>query len=94
MTIDSDIGGTAAQHAVNFRSNAYTPTDLFETFNAKIISQNKNLNAFISFADEAALSAAENATQRIKSGEDGPLIGIPIAVKDLLNTANQRTTAG
>ena len=94
MTIDSDIGGTAGQHAVNFRSNAYTPTDLFETLNAKIISQNKNLNAFISFADEAALSAAENATQRIKSGEDGPLIGIPIAVKDLLNTAGQRTTAG
>lgn len=94
MMADLDIGSSAAQHAANFRSNTYTPTDLFKAVNAKIIIQNKNLNAFISIADEEALKAAEVATQRIKSGENGSLLGIPIAVKDLLNTAGQRTTAG
>ena len=94
MTVTPNIGGLAAEHAANFRSDIYTPTDLFKTVNAKINTQNEYLNAFISITNEDAREAAEAATQRIKSGETGALIGIPIAVKDLLNTAGQRTTAG
>lgn len=55
------------------------------------IELNSGLNAFISL-NENLLHEAEIADERISAGEDRPLLGIPMAVKDNICTAGIRTT--
>jgi aspartyl-tRNA(Asn)/glutamyl-tRNA(Gln) amidotransferase subunit A len=52
----------------------------------------KELNAFISLTESEALRAAEAADARLKKGESGALLGIPVAVKDVLTTVDAPTT--
>lgn len=53
------------------------------------------LNAFISIDDERALSRAAEIDQRLHRGEDvGPLAGVPIALKDIIDHEGRVTTSG
>src|SRR5690242_20117032 len=55
---------------------------------------NPKLNAFITVTGESALAEARAADAEIQRGRwRGPLHGIPIALKDLFDTAGVRTTA-
>jgi len=55
----------------------------------------KGLNAYITVAGESALKQAEELDQMAKAGKfKGPLHGLPIAVKDNLDTKDIRTTGG
>jgi aspartyl-tRNA(Asn)/glutamyl-tRNA(Gln) amidotransferase subunit A len=51
------------------------------------------LNAYISFREEAALAEAQAADARLKADEKGGVLGMPIAVKDLILTKDHETTA-
>ena len=60
----------------------------------RIEKLNPALNAFITVMDESALEDARRADAEIARGEwRGPLHGVPVALKDLIDTANVRTTA-
>ena len=55
---------------------------------------NPALNAFITVTAESALAEARRAEAEILRGEwRGPLHGVPVALKDLIDTAGVRTTA-
>ena len=55
---------------------------------------NPTLNAFITVTAESALAEARQADDEIRSGHHrGPLHGIPVGLKDLIDTAGVRTTA-
>jgi amidase len=61
----------------------------------RIAQINPRLNAIVSLRPEAALEEADGADRRAASGERlGPLHGLPIAIKDLEDTAGIRTTYG
>lgn len=55
------------------------------------IEKTRDLNNFITLCPDA-LGYAERADARIKSGERGVLLGVPVAVKDNISTAGVRTT--
>jgi len=56
--------------------------------------RNPELNAFITVTSDVALDEAQAAEAHIQRGMWlGPLHGIPIALKDLVDTADVRTTA-
>lgn len=57
------------------------------------IEKYSNLNAYVTLNKNRAIDAAEQADERILKGEDKPLLGVPIAVKDLFCTKGLRTTA-
>ena len=60
----------------------------------KIQELNSTLNAFITVTAESAIREAERADGEIASGKwRGPLHGIPLGYKDLIDTAGVRTTA-
>jgi aspartyl-tRNA(Asn)/glutamyl-tRNA(Gln) amidotransferase subunit A len=56
-------------------------------------ASNPELNAYLSFSADEALRAADAADARLKAGERAPLLGVPIAVKDLILTRGHETTA-
>jgi aspartyl-tRNA(Asn)/glutamyl-tRNA(Gln) amidotransferase subunit A len=58
------------------------------------IRGHRELNAFITVDESGSLEAARRADERRAKGEGGPLLGIPIAHKDILCTRALRTTCG
>lgn len=59
----------------------------------KKIETHKNLGAFISLDFDGAMRTAEQL-ERLDRGNLPPLFGVPIAVKDLIDVAGLKTTAG
>ncbi|MBI4080357.1 MAG: Asp-tRNA(Asn)/Glu-tRNA(Gln) amidotransferase subunit GatA [Candidatus Levybacteria bacterium] len=59
----------------------------------RIKKTNKALNALITVTDEAALDAAKHADLLRAQGENLPLLGIPMVIKDNFCTKGVRTTA-
>ncbi|HEV2201939.1 MAG TPA: amidase [Bryobacteraceae bacterium] len=76
------------------RTKAASPVELTQACLKRIESYNRPLNAFITITSEQALAAAREAEAEQRRGKwRGPLHGIPIALKDNIDTAGIRTTA-
>ncbi len=76
------------------RTKRVSPVELTEECLGRIERFNPRLNAFITVTGESALREAGLAEEEIQHGNwRGPLHGIPIALKDLVDTAGVRTTA-
>lgn len=77
------------------RSRSISPVDLTRACLERIQSSRPKLNAFITLTPERALAQAIQAEREVAGGRwRGPLHGIPIAIKDNIDTAGIRTTAG
>jgi aspartyl-tRNA(Asn)/glutamyl-tRNA(Gln) amidotransferase subunit A len=60
-----------------------------------IADRNAQLNAFMTVQEDVALAEAKRADEELAKGVDrGPLHGIPIAHKDLIDTRGLKTTSG
>ncbi|MFZ0284347.1 MAG: amidase [Terriglobales bacterium] len=76
------------------RAREFSPVELTQDCLTKIEKLNPVLNAFITVTADLAMEQAQQAEAEIRQGEwRGPLHGIPIGLKDLLDTAGVRTTA-
>ncbi|HZE25833.1 MAG TPA: amidase, partial [Terriglobales bacterium] len=76
------------------RSRKISPVELTHACLARIEELNPTLNAFITVTAESALRQAHRAEDEILRGDGrGPLHGIPIGLKDLIDTAGIPTTA-
>ena len=76
------------------RKREVSPVELTKNCLAQIEKLNPTLNAFITVTSESALMQARSAEAEILRGHwRGPLHGIPLALKDLIDTAGIRTTA-
>ncbi len=54
----------------------------------------KDIHSFITITKDDALKQAEDIDSKIKAGKDLPLLGIPLAIKDLICIKGVRTTCG
>lgn len=83
-----------AQAGPLIRSGDLSPTELTKAYLDRISRLDSKINAFITVTDEQALDRARHLEAEIARGEwRGPLHGIPIALKDNIDTAGIRTTA-
>jgi aspartyl-tRNA(Asn)/glutamyl-tRNA(Gln) amidotransferase subunit A len=77
------------------RQKKLSPVELTKACLDRIETLNPILNAFITIMHERALADARQAEEEIQQGKwRGPLHGIPIGLKDLIDTAGVRTTCG
>jgi aspartyl-tRNA(Asn)/glutamyl-tRNA(Gln) amidotransferase subunit A len=80
--------------AALIRSRKISPVEVTNACLARIDRLNPRLNAFITVTGDSALAEARAAEAEIRRGAwRGPLHGVPIAVKDIIDTAGVRTTA-
>ncbi|MFN2480798.1 MAG: amidase [Pyrinomonadaceae bacterium] len=76
------------------RAREVSPVEVLEAHLRRIERVNPRLNAIVTFAPDATERARE-AERAIARGDDlPPLHGLPVTVKDTLDTANLRTTNG
>jgi aspartyl-tRNA(Asn)/glutamyl-tRNA(Gln) amidotransferase subunit A len=88
-------GLTIARAAKALRAREFSPLELTEAYLRRIERLNLRVNAYITVTAERARADARRATEELAKGQGrGPLHGIPIALKDLYETAGIRTTGG
>jgi Asp-tRNA(Asn)/Glu-tRNA(Gln) amidotransferase A subunit family amidase len=80
--------------AALLRAGKISAVELVRACLGRIEAHNPVLNAFITVTAESALQEACAADAEMRRGEwRGPLHGIPVAIKDMIDTAGVRTTA-
>jgi aspartyl-tRNA(Asn)/glutamyl-tRNA(Gln) amidotransferase subunit A len=83
-----------AEVSLAVQKKEVSPLELTRACMERIERLNPRLNAFITVTGESALEEARKAEAEIVRGEwKGPLHGVPLAVKDLIETAGVKTTA-
>jgi len=84
----------AARQAEMVRAGEVSPKELVQLSLDRIAKLDPELNSFRKVFAEKALLEAEQAEARIKAGEERPLLGVPIAIKDEVDVAGEVNTHG
>ena len=84
----------AARQAELVRAGEVSSRELVELYLGRIERLEPELNAFRLVMAERALADADQADARRAAGEDRPLLGVPMAVKDTQDVAGELTTHG
>lgn len=86
---------TISQLAPKLEKQELSPVEVTRMMLERIEVVDEQLNSYITVMKEVALAQAKQAEREIAKGHyRGRLHGVPIALKDLLNTKGIRTTAG
>lgn len=81
----------------NLRAGDYSSVEATKTYLANIKEKDAELGAFLEVYGEEALADAARIDAKIQEGNSpagGPLLGVPVALKDNLLVAGRRATAG
>ncbi len=84
---------TAAELGGAYAKRKLSPVEVVTALLDRIAKLEPRLNAFIKLDREAALAAAREAEREIRGGRArGPLHGVPVGIKDIIDVAGQATT--
>jgi aspartyl-tRNA(Asn)/glutamyl-tRNA(Gln) amidotransferase subunit A len=93
-SMDDRTGLALSEASQLVRSKKVSPVELTHECLSRIERLNPKLNAFITVTADSAVAEARQAEAEVQHGRwRGPLHGIPIALKDLVDTAGVHTTA-
>lgn len=85
---------TITELGAAFRARQLSPVEATQLCLDRIARLDPTLHAFLAVTPELALEQARAATAELERGHDrGPLHGVPIGLKDLIDVAGQTTTA-
>src|SRR5215475_3443838 len=79
----------AAKQAEMVRAGEVSPKELVQLCLDRIARLDPELNAFRKVMGERALLEAEQAEARLKAGDERPLLGVPIAIKDEVDVVGE-----
>jgi aspartyl-tRNA(Asn)/glutamyl-tRNA(Gln) amidotransferase subunit A len=75
------------------KNKEFSSVELTKACLNRIKETDEKINAFVTLTEKEALKSAEEADKLISAGQDLPLLGIPLAIKDNFSTLGIRTTA-
>ena len=84
----------AARQAEMVRAGEVSPSELVRLHLDRIRRLDPQLNSFRVLFEERALLEAEQAEARLRAGDERPLLGVPIAIKDEIDVAGEVNTHG
>ena len=84
---------TVAELSAKLRAAEVSATEAAQHFLARA-RQHESLGAFLAVDESVTLAQAKAADERIARGDAAPLLGVPIAHKDIFVTKDFPTTAG
>ena len=84
---------TLAAAREGLRKKSFSSIELTEAYLSAIEQANPKLNAFVAVTAHEARQMAEASDERRARGEEGPLEGIPLGIKDLFATKGVHTQA-
>jgi aspartyl-tRNA(Asn)/glutamyl-tRNA(Gln) amidotransferase subunit A len=76
------------------RRGDFSAVELTQSLLDRIAQVDGQVKAYLTVTPELALEQAAAADVRRASGDDAPLLGVPLAIKDVLCTEGVRTTCG
>lgn len=85
---------TLAELSIALKNKTISSRELTEHYLKRIETHDKKLNSFITVTESEALKAAALADLKIAAGEHRPLLGLPLAHKDIFCTDGIKTTCG
>jgi len=84
---------SAAALGTAYARRVLSPVDVVQALLARVAAKDGQLHAFIHLDGERALEAARQAERDITAGRIlGPLHGVPVGIKDIIDVAGQPTT--
>ncbi|MCF3630393.1 amidase [Thalassospiraceae bacterium LMO-SO8] len=93
MTEPCDLSAVELRALIGARK--LSPVELVESCLRRIAAVNGTVNAFVALDEDGALARARELEAEISQGRDpGPLAGLPVGIKDLVNVKGVRTTYG
>jgi aspartyl-tRNA(Asn)/glutamyl-tRNA(Gln) amidotransferase subunit A len=75
-----------------YRQGAVSPVEVVDALLDRIARVDPQLRAYIAVTADLARDAAREAERRLSAGDDGPMLGVPVAVKDNIAVAGVPTT--
>ena len=84
---------TVAGALAGLRAKRFSAVELTQELLGVMGPSQKDIHAFVTIDAEGALKAAAEADRRRAAGEEAPLLGVPIAMKDNMNVIGQPCTA-
>ncbi len=85
---------TLAEAQTRLRAGETSAVELIQAHLERIQAIEPHVKAYLTVTAEQALAAAAEADRRRTNGDESPLLGIPLAIKDVLTTKGVPTTAG
>ena len=93
--VDSELTDLSASVLMDgYKTGAFRPLDVIDACLARIDDADGAVGAVVARDDGAARTQALRSTERWRDGEARPLEGVPVGVKDIVNTAGLCTAAG
>lgn len=91
---DSPLFLSVAELVGAYRSGHLDPVEVTEEALRRIERHDGEIHAYVSVAADQARARAREARRAYRRGEEGPLLGVPVAVKDVFHVAGMVTTCG
>src|SRR5438309_1949963 len=85
---------TIAELGARYRKRDLSPVEVTQALLARIGKLDPILHAFVTLTADSALAEARSAEEALRRGDARPLLGIPVAHKDIYLTRGVRTTGG
>ena len=91
---DENAYATIAELGARYRKRDLSPVEVTQALLARIEKLDPILHAFVTLTADSALAEARSAEEALRRGDARPLLGIPVAHKDIYLTRGVRTTGG